>query len=127
MTWDGRASMSQRMEKVAGEIREILGEMLVRGAIKDPRVRDAGLITITYVRITGDLRQARVFFTVHGADDAGLDKVRVGLQSAAGFMRRQVGERLRLKATPGLTFEADRVLEQEDRIEQLLREVAKKE
>ena len=119
--------MSQRTEQVAGEIREILGEMVVRGAIKDPRVRDAGLVTITYVRITGDLRQARVFFTVHGADDAGLEKVRAGLQSAAGFMRRQVGERLQLKATPGLDFEADRALDQEEHIEQLLREVAKKE
>jgi len=119
--------VSQRAEKVAGEIREVIGEMLVRGAIKDPRVRDAGLITITYVRITGDLRQARVFFTAHGADDAAAEKVRVGLQSAAGFMRRQVGERLRLKVTPGLDFEVDRVLEQEARIEQLLREVAKKE
>jgi ribosome-binding factor A len=119
--------VSQRTEKVAGEIREILGEMLVRGAIKDPRVRNADLITITYVRITGDLRQARVFFTVHGADDAGLEKVRAGLQSAAGFMRRQVGERLRLKATPGLDFEVDRVLDQEERIEELLRDVAKKE
>jgi len=119
--------VSQRTERVAGEIREILGEMVVRGAIKDPRVREAGLITITHVRITGDLRQARVFFTVHGADEAGLETVRVGLQSAAGFMRRQVGERLRLKSTPGLDFEIDRVLDQEARIEQLLREVAKKE
>ena len=119
--------MSQRTERVAGEIREILGGMLVRGAIKDPRVRDAGLITITYVRISGDLRQARAFFTVHGADEAAAEKVRVGLQSAAGFMRRQVGERLRLKSTPGLDFEVDRLLEQEAHIEQLLREVAKKE
>jgi ribosome-binding factor A len=119
--------MSQRTERVAGEIREILGEMVVRSTIKDPRVRNAGLITITHVRVTGDLRQARVFFTVHEADDAGMDKVRAGLQSAAGFMRRQVGERLRLKVTPELTFEIDRVLEQEDHIEQLLREVAKKE
>jgi len=119
--------MSQRTERVAGEIREILGEMVVRGAIKDPRVRDAGLITITHVRVTGDLRQARVYFAVHDADEAGLEKVRAGLQSAAGFMRRQVGERLRLKATPELTFEVDRVLDEEARIEQLLREVAKKE
>ncbi|HJX66321.1 MAG TPA: 30S ribosome-binding factor RbfA [Polyangia bacterium] len=118
--------MSQRAEKVAGELREVLGELVVRGAIKDPRVRDAGLVTITYVRMTGDLRQARVFFTVHGADDAAAEKVRVGLQSAAGFMRRQVGERLRLKVTPGLDFEVDRVLDQEARIELLLREVAKK-
>jgi ribosome-binding factor A len=119
--------MSQRTERVAGEIREILGGIVVRGAIKDPRVRDAGLITITHVRLTGDLRQARVFFTVHEADQAALDKVRAGLQSAAGFMRRDVGTRLRLKVTPELTFEIDHALEQEEKIEQLLREVAKKE
>lgn len=118
--------MSQRTERVAGEIREIVGGMVVRGSIKDPRVRDAGIITITHLRLTGDLRQARVFFTVHEAEQATLEKVRIGLQSAAGFMRREIGERLRLKVTPELTFEIDHALEQEDRIEQLLREVAKK-
>ena len=119
--------MSQRMERVSGEIREVIGEMMARSAIKDPRVRGAGIITITHVRVTGDLRQARVFFTVHGADEEFLNRVRSGLQSAAGFMRRQVGERLRLKVTPELAFEPDTMLEQEAHIEQLLREVAKKE
>ncbi len=119
--------MTQRTERVAGEIREILGAALARGGIKDPRVRDAGLITISHVRVSGDLRQARVFFTVHGAEDAALDRVRLGLESAAGFLRRQLGEQLRLKATPALAFEVDRVFEQEARIEALLREVAKKE
>lgn len=119
--------MTQRTERVAGEIREILGATLARGGIKDPRVRDAGLITISHVRISGDLRQARVFFTVHGAEDAALDRVRLGLESAAGFLRRQLGEQLRLKVTPALAFEVDRVFEQEARIEALLREVAKKE
>jgi len=116
--------MTQRTERVAGEIREILGEIVVRQEIKDPRVRGAGIITFTHVRISGDLRQAKAFFTVHGMDDESLDRVRVGLTSAAGYMRRKIGERLRLKSTPSLTFEVDRVFEQEAHIDALLREVA---
>jgi ribosome-binding factor A len=116
--------MTQRTERVAGEIRELLGEIAVRQEIKDPRVRGAGIITFTHVRISGDLRQARAFFTVHGMDDESLERVRQGLTSAAGYMRRKIGERLRLKSTPSLTFEVDRVFEQEAHIDALLREVA---
>jgi ribosome-binding factor A len=116
--------MTQRTERVAGEIREILGEIVVRQEIKDPRVRGAGIITFTHVRITGDLRQARAFFTVHGMDDESLERVRQGLSSAAGFMRKRIGQSLRLKSTPALEFEVDRVFEQEARIDALLREVS---
>jgi ribosome-binding factor A len=115
--------MTQRTERVAGEIREILGEIVVRQEIKDPRVRGAGIITFTFVRISGDLRQARAFFTVHGMDDESLERVRQGLASASGFMRRRIGEKLRLKSTPSLEFEVDRVFEQEARIDAILREV----
>lgn len=116
--------MTQRTERVAGEIREILGEIVVRQEIKDPRVRNAGIITFTHVRISGDLRQAIAFFTVHGMDDESLDKVRDGLSSAAGFMRRRIGDRLRLKSTPSLEFRVDRVFEQEAHIDAILRAVA---
>ncbi len=78
--------MSQRMERVAGEVRAILGETLARDEIKDPRVRGAGLITVTHVRVSGDFRQARAFFTVHGLDDAALERVRVGLDHASGLL-----------------------------------------
>jgi ribosome-binding factor A len=115
--------MTQRTERVAGEIREVLGEIVVRQEVKDPRVRGAGIITFTHVRISGDLRQAKAFFTVHGMDDESLERVRDGLASAAGYMRRRIGDRLRLKSTPSLTFEVDRVFEQEAHIDALLREV----
>jgi ribosome-binding factor A len=115
--------MTQRTERVAGEIREILGEIIVRQEIKDPRVRNAGIITFTHVRISGDLRQAKAFFTVHGMDDESLERVRQGLSSAASFLRRRIADRLRLKNTPALTFEVDRVFEQEAHIDALLREV----
>lgn len=116
--------MSQRVDRVSAEIRNILGEIIVRGEIKDPRVSAAGLITFTHVRVTGDLRQARALFTVHDANEETLEKVKEGLESAAGFMRRAIGSKLRLKVTPSLTFEIDRVFDQEAKIDALLREVA---
>jgi ribosome-binding factor A len=117
-------AMTQRTERVAGEIREVLGEIVVRQEIKDPRVRGAGIITFTHVRISGDLRQARAFFTVHGMDDESLERVRQGLERAAGFVRRRIADQLHLKSTPSLVFEVDRVFEQEARIDALLREVS---
>ncbi len=116
--------MSQRTERLAGEIRAVLGEALARGGIKDPRVQDAGIITFTHVRLTGDLRQARAFFTVHGADESAMERVRQGLTRAGGYLRHMLGQRLGTKVTPSLTFEIDRVFEQEAKIDALLRQVA---
>jgi ribosome-binding factor A len=116
--------MNQRLERVSSEIREILGEAVVRGEIKDPRVSDAGLITITHVRVTGDLREAHAAFIVHDADEETLERALHGLNSAAGYLRRLVGQQLRLRVTPTLIFEIDRVFEQEAKIDRLLHEVA---
>ena len=116
--------MSQRTERVAGELRAIIGEVIARREIKDPRVQGAGLITITHVRVSGDLRQARALFTVHNAPDAELEHVREGLDHASGYFRHAIARRLRLKVTPALTFEVDRVFEQASRVEQLLHEIA---
>src|SRR5260370_27519127 len=67
---------STRTERVAGELRAIIGEVIARREIKDPRVQGAGLITVTHVRVSGDLRQARALFTVHTAGDAEPDHKR---------------------------------------------------
>jgi ribosome-binding factor A len=115
--------VSQRMERVAGEVRAVLGEALARDEIKDPRVRGAGLITVTHVRVSGDLRHARAFFTVHGLDEAALDRVRAGLDHASGYFRQAIARRLRMKVAPAVTFEVDKVFEQAARVEQLLREI----
>jgi len=115
--------MSQRMERVAGEVRAILGETLARDEIKDPRVRGAGLITVTHVRVSGDLRHARAFFTVHGLYEAALDRVRTGLDHASGYFRQAITRRLRMKVAPAVTFEVDKVFEQAARVEQILREI----
>lgn len=115
--------MSQRMERVAGEVRAVLGETLARDEIKDPRVRGAGLITVTHVRISGDLRHAKALFTVHGMDEAGMERVRQGLDHASGYFRQAIARRLRMKVAPAVSFEVDRVFEQAERVEKLLKDI----
>ena len=114
--------MSLRLERVAGEVRAILGEVLARDEIKDPRVRGAGLITVTHVRVSGDLRHARALFTVHDADAATLERVRQGLDHASGYFRQAIARRLRMKVAPAVKFEVDKVFEQAERVEKILRE-----
>lgn len=116
--------MKQRTERLSREIQAILGEALSRGDIKDPRVRDAGLVTVTRVHVTGDLREARVAFAVFGAVDAVLERAQAGLQSAAPHLQREIGHKLRTRNTPTLTFEIDRVLDEALRVDSILRTVS---
>jgi ribosome-binding factor A len=115
--------MNQRVVRLATQIRELLSVALVRGEIKDPRVRQAGIITITHVRLTGDLREATALFMAHGADAAALERAREGLNHAAGYLRRHIGRELALRVIPTLSFEIDRVFEQEERVDRLLAEI----
>src|SRR3954468_21587731 len=110
------------MERMAGEVRAVLGEVLARDEIKDPRVRGAGLITVTHVRISGDLRHAKALFTVHGLAGEALERVRAGLDHASGFFRHAIARRLRSKVAPAVTFEIDHVFDQAERVEKLLAE-----
>jgi ribosome-binding factor A len=110
------------MERVAGEVRAVVGEVLARDEIKDPRVRGAGLITVTHVRVSGDLRHAWAQFTVHDLDAAGLERVRQGLNNAGGYFRMAIARRLRLKVAPAVKFQVDMVFERADRVEKLLRD-----
>jgi ribosome-binding factor A len=107
-------------------VRAVLGETLARDEIKDPRVRGAGLITVTHVRISGDLRHAKALFTVHGLDGPALERVRAGLDHASGYFRQAIARRLRMKVAPAVSFEADRVFEQAEKVEQILREIQPK-
>jgi len=116
--------MKQRTERLAREIQGILGEALARGDIKDPRVREAGLVTITRVHVTGDLREARVAFAVFGAVDFVLERARAGLQSAASHLQREIGHHLRTRNTPTLTFEIDRALDEALKVDSILRTVS---
>ena len=114
--------MAQRVERVAGEVRAVVGEALARDELKDPRVRGAGLITVTHVWVSGDLRHARALFTVHDMDAAGMERVRQGLNHASGYFRHAIAQRLRMKVAPAVKFEVDKVFDQAERVEKLLRE-----
>ena len=109
--------MSGRTRKVESQLKEIVGEEV--SALSDPRIQ--GLVTVTGVRVSPDLAQATVFYSVlAGADE---DGAREGLNSAAGRIQAAVGAQTRLKRTPRLRFEPDPVVEQVSRIENALREV----
>ena len=106
---------SPRVFKLADKIKVIVAEMLER-RIKDPRL---GFITVTDVRLTGDSRDATVFYTVLGSDEE-RTATAAALSSATGLIRAQVGKQLGLKFTPTLTFVPDAVPENARQIDDLL-------
>ena len=106
---------SPRVVKLADQIKVIVAEMLER-RIKDPRL---GFVTITDVRLTGDSREATVFYTVLGSDEERAGTA-AALRSATGLIRSQVGKQLGLKFTPTLTFVPDAVPENARQIDDLL-------
>lgn len=93
---------SPRQRKVAERIHEIVATLIDR-RLKDPRL---GMVTITDVRVTGDLQHATIFYTVLG-DEAQLRSSGAALQSATGMIRSEVGKQLGLRLTPSLEFVAD--------------------
>jgi ribosome-binding factor A len=105
-----------RAHKLADRIREIVAETL-KHRVKDPRV---GFITITDARVTGDLRDATVFYTVYGDETERADTA-VALESVKGMLRSEVGRQTGIKFTPTLAFVLDAVPESAANIEDLLR------
>jgi ribosome-binding factor A len=108
--------MSRRTDRVADALQELIADLLLR-EIKDPRI---GLVTVTAVRISPDLRHARVFFSCLG-DDVQRGQTLRGLTSAAGYIRSQVAHKLNLRVAPEIAFEFDPSLEQAERISRLLK------
>lgn len=104
-----------RARRLADRIREIVAELLER-EVKDPRL---GFVTVTDTRLTADLRDATVFYTVYGDDEAWASTA-VALHSAAGVLRAQVGRRLGLRFTPTVSFVADAIPDHARHIEDLL-------
>ena len=109
--------MTRRTDRVGEAIQALVASLLVRD-IKDPRI---GLVTITGVRVTPDLRHARIYFSCLGDDEQRLRSLR-GLRSAAGFVRGQVARQLNLRVAPEIVFEFDPTLEQAERLSRLLKD-----
>jgi ribosome-binding factor A len=112
-----------RPERVGQEIQAAVAEMLTRGDLHDPRI---GYITITGVKVSPDLRVARIYYSMIGTDD---EKARTkeGLEAAKGYVRREVTSRVKLRVSPEVFFTFDGSLEEGDKIERLIKEVKAKE
>jgi ribosome-binding factor A len=111
-----------RARKVADRIHEIVAQMLDT-KIKDPRL---GFVTVTDVRVTGDLQHASVFYTVLGDDDARAASA-AALESARGLIRSEVGRQIGIRLTPTLEFIADALPEAAQSIADALRVAAERD
>lgn len=107
-----------RSQRVAEQILRELAE-LVRFEIKDPRV---GFVTLTEVELTPDYAHAKVYFTLMSGEE-GLQETLAGLRRASGFLRRELGRRVRIHTTPELHFHYDKSVEQGSRMSQLIDQV----
>jgi ribosome-binding factor A len=112
--------VSRRTERLGEEIREEVAQLIV-GELKDPRI---GFVTVTRVEVTPDLRTARVYVGVLGTEKQRQASL-TGLRQATGFLRRALGQSLRLRYTPELVFTYDEGLEASDRVAQLLAEISR--
>jgi ribosome-binding factor A len=110
--------MSERLRRVNEAVKEVLSEGI--GELKDPRI---GFVTVTGVRTSPDLRQARVFVSVLGSERK-REQSLAGLAAAHGVLQARVARELRLKRTPQLTFEYDPSVERGVRMTQLIDELA---
>lgn len=111
--------MSRRTERINEQLREEISTLLIR-QIKDPRLK--GVISVTRVVTSGDLRSARVFISVMGRPETkklALD----GIQSAASFLRRELRDRINMRHTPFLSYELDDSLAEADKVLRLMDKV----
>jgi ribosome-binding factor A len=119
-------SMNMRLSRVEQTLRRALAEILLRGDLRDPRLRNAAAISITAVKISPDLGQAQVYVDVL-RDQVSLPEVLAGLNAGASALRAKLGKLIHLKRTPSLRFVVDRSIEQGYKIEAVLAELHTKE
>jgi ribosome-binding factor A len=113
-----------RTERVSELIKQEVSDLLLRG-IKDVRV-GAGIVSITRVDVPRDLGQARIFVSIYGTPEVQAQAM-AGLNSARGYVRSEIGKRIRMRHTPEVIFEHDISLERGDRILTLLSRLNKDE
>lgn len=108
----------KRTDRVRDEIKRVLGE-LIEKEVRDPRV---GFVTVMDVDVSGDFSIAKVYVTVGEHED--MDDVLAGLRAASGFLRRRVGELVRLRVTPELHFVYDSSVDKGFQMDALLKRIA---
>jgi len=112
-----------RPRRVAQLIQEELGRVILKG-FRDPRI--SGFLTITGVKLSPDLKEGMVYFSVLGSEEERKETAK-GLAAATQYIRREIGRNLKLRYTPNLRFVFDEAIERGDRIERLLKEVREQE
>ncbi|HEA47069.1 MAG TPA: 30S ribosome-binding factor RbfA [bacterium] len=110
--------MRRRAKRAGRLIQEEISKIIQR-ELKDPRI---GFVTVTGVDITDDLRYAKVFITVLKRENK--KKTLKGLERAKGFIRREIGQRIKMRFTPEIEFRFDEAIEQGAHIEDVLRNIA---
>ncbi|AYF07822.1 30S ribosome-binding factor RbfA [Bacillus sp. GX] len=112
--------MKLRANRVGEQMKKELGDIISR-KIKDPRV---GFVTVTDVQVSGDLQIATVYISVLG-DEEQKESTLKGLAKAKGFIRSEIGQRIRLRKTPEISFEFDESIGYGHRIDTLLHQINK--
>jgi ribosome-binding factor A len=115
------STASHRHERVAEEIAHEINAMLA-GELKDPRLE--GMVVVSEVRVQPDLKHARVFISIRGTEAEQVEAMKA-LEHAAGFIKRELVERLQLRRLPELHFALDHSEEYTERIDQLLKAMKK--
>ena len=112
---------SRRVARVSEMIKREVSKMLMHD-IKDDRV-GAGMVSVTDVNVSGDLQHAKIFVSIYGSQEAKAETM-AGLKAATGFVRSELGHRVRLRRTPEVVFLEDDSLERGDRVLSLLNRIS---
>jgi ribosome-binding factor A len=116
-------STHSRPDRVGQEVQVAIADLLTRGELHDPRI---GFITITGVKMSPDLRVAKVFYSMIGTPEQ-REETQKGLEAAKGFVRRHVSSKVKLRVSPEIYFTFDESVGEGDKIDRLLKEVKEKE
>ena len=111
----------RRISRVASLIKQEISQMLLQG-IKDNRI-GIGMVSVTDVDVSGDLQHAKIFVSIYGSDQVRAETM-AGLRSATGYVRSELGHRIRLRRTPEVIFIEDRSLERGTEIISLLNKLS---
>ena len=111
----------RRVSRVASQIQREVSQMLING-IKDDRV-GAGMVSVTDVDVSGDLQHAKIYVSIYGTEEAKAETME-GLKSSEAYVRRELGQRMRLRRTPEVVFKEDPSLERGDRMINLLNQIS---
>ncbi|MEY3299910.1 MAG: Ribosome-binding factor [Cyanobacteriota bacterium] len=112
---------SRRVDRVASLIKREISQMLMSD-IKDDRV-GTGMVSVTDVAVSGDLQHAKVFVSIYGTEEARAETME-GLKAATGFVRSELGQRIRLRRTPEILFKEDTSMERGTRVLSLINQLS---